>query len=315
MKNYNEIKNGSYQNKDEIKSNLLTEASIENDTSLEVIPTSEVAASIFNEITVSQNKLYAQIEDDDFEEDKIGKEIVSELNDARINGAFLDMSKLTLIYGRQNTTKIFAKRVISNGNNGEPVLVFLYTNGRTTPEISITMQEIMTVRFGNYGIENEQIDKYNLNQARKILRKLGERLFQYWNVDINISISRLIELLEVNYNSLKIDTGTELDIALVYSVIFKYIQSEKSRMRDEIERKSVYALQKEDMMNIASKLNLKLGELVKYLKNNYILHLQNSSVGYQCEVKGLGSCYCIRKLNKYKDENIVNLDFNAMDEI
>lgn len=49
--------------------------------------------------------------------------------------------------------------------------------------------------------------------------------------------------------------------------------------------------------------------------SSYILHLQKSSVGNQCEVKGVGSCYCIKMLSKYQPEVVEDFSGNGYDTL
>ncbi|OAA83556.1 hypothetical protein [Clostridium ljungdahlii] len=271
---------------------------------------------IYSNLAEAQENFIAPVDKGFLEDDILDSDILSEIAKAKASGAFVRTKHLTLIYGNEETTKIFAKRVVRNGNRGEPVIVFVYKDGESSSELEISKAELIRLSLGNYGEKAEGVNKKDVSYAETLLKKIGDRILPYWEFDIEITLIDLLKILSKNISKLKIDRGDELDITMVYSCIYKYVQKLKTYPNKcYLIRKGFYALTREDMLEVASSLESNIPDLIKILKQNNLLYLQNSSIGNQCEVKGVGSCYCVKMLAKYQTEEVEAIDENIIDEL
>lgn len=277
---------------------------------------SAMVEKISSEIIEAQETYFADIDDGCLEKDVIDDKIYNEVLEAKRKGAFIPVQGMKLIYGGENRTKIFAKRVSKKGNNGEPVLIFAYTDGRISDEIEIKLEHLVKLSFLKYGRTQEVVDKKSATSAERLIEKIGGKIIPYWAFDIEINIVELLKLLTSNLSTLPLDSGNQLDVSIAYWSIYKYVQKLKGNPHKcYLERRGFYALTREDMVEIASKLNSTIPEIIKILKNNGLLHLQISSIGYQCEVKGVGNCYCIKILAKYQPQSIEDFSGNGFEEL
>lgn len=271
---------------------------------------------ICNGLVKAQEKFIAGVDENFLEDDTLESPILDEITEAKESGAFIPTKYLTLIYGNEKTTKIFAKRVVRNGNRGEPVIVFAYKDGEVSPEIEVKMAELMRISYGNFGEPQEGINKKDVAHAEALINKIGERILPYWEFDLEIRVVGLIKVLSKNISSLAVDRGNELDITLIYHYIYKYVQKLKDRPdKGYFIRKGFYALTREDMLEVASGLDSTAPKIIEILKQHNLLYLQNSSIGNQCEVKGVGSCYCIKMLAKFQPKEVEIFKENAFDEL
>lgn len=270
-------------------------------------------AKIYNDLEKAQAEFLAPIDEECLVDDTLDSAILTEIDKAKACGAFVPMHFLKLIYGGENTTKIFAKRVVRNGNRGEPVIVLAYVGGGVSPELQISMAELMRVSFGNYG-EMEGGNKKDVIHAETLIRRIGDRILPYWEPDLGIGVIGLLKILSGSISSLAIDRGDELDVSVVYTSIYKYVQKEKY-FKVYLERKGFYALLSEDMLEVASRMGITVPELIKLLKQYNLLRLQKSSIANQCEVKGVGSCYCIGMLLNFQPEKVEVFRENVRDEL
>ncbi|MVX63095.1 hypothetical protein GKZ28_05205 [Clostridium chromiireducens] len=277
---------------------------------------SEIANKICKDLNKAQENFIAPVDEEFLADDTLDKTIWEDINKAKESGAFIPTKYLTLIHGSETTTKIFAKLVVRNGNRGEPVIVLAYTDGGVSPELEISKAELMRISFGNYGVKENGFDKKDVAYASTLIKKIGDRILPYWEFDIGMTLMELLKLLSGKLSVLKIDRGEELDVKMVYSFIYKYVQRVKSHpAKCYIIRRGFYALISEDILEVASNMNSKVPTIIKMLKQNNLLHLQDSSVGNQCEVKGVGSCYCIKMLAKYQENEVQDFSGNAFDQL
>lgn len=241
------------------------------------------------------------------EEELIDKhaEIFSKIDKAKSKGAFIP-NNLTLIHRGLAGSKILAKRVSEGDALGDVALVFAYASGNITKDVIVEMHELLTISHGNFGETSEDFEKEDISEAKKVIKKVGKRVLKYWAADIKISFRDLMKLLVGRLGDLKVDSDESLGINQVYGAIYSFIEENAGNWHryPYLKRKSCYALLREDMEEIALTLNTKVKELLIILKRNNLLHLQPSSIGYQSEVNGVGSCYCIKILaeNRYEVE-------------
>ncbi|NLK44879.1 MAG: hypothetical protein GX300_10860 [Tissierellia bacterium] len=282
---------------------------VENEVSQNVIGMdAEEKERIFKDIVAVQEKAFIAVEQDEFEEDTKTIEVYNEIVNLKKSGAFIPIKGLTPIYVDRNTgIKIFAKRIAKGGGLGDPVLVFVYSDGTTSGDVEIKMYELIEIMGGN----RVGADEGDIADAKKMMKKVIGRISSYWDLGMDIRVEDLIKILVANLSTLQVDRGNVLDVDKVYAAIYRYIEKVNGYPgKCYIKRKYVYALKSEDMENIAIDLGAKVSEIVDILNRNNLLHLQASSIGYQSEVKGVGSCYCVRILLKYKYEDYVDYSGN-----
>lgn len=268
------------------------------------------------DIVAVQEKVFIPVEQDEFDEDTKSIEVYTEIQNTKKSGAFIPVNGLTLLSVGNDGTKIFSKRIAKGGGFGDPVLIFVYPDGSVSEDVEIKMYELLEIAGGNYGDNCESIDKSDIAEAKKLIKKIAGRVLSYWTGDIGIRIKDLLRILVENLSTLQVDRGNELDIDKVYAAIFKYVEKVSGYpSKCYVKRKSVYALQREDMEEVANSLGAKINEIVNIVKRHNLLHLQPSSIGYQCEVKDVGSCYCIKVLSNYKHENYVDFNFDPNERL
>lgn len=305
------------------KNHICTTASIMNQigvaqSSNNVIEvTSEIeAGKIYHSLAKAQENFIATVDEDFFVDNTQTCAILDEIDTAKARGAFVPTRYFRLIYGKENTTKIFAKRVAKNGNRGEPVIILAYPDGEVSPELEISMAELMRVSYGNYGEMKEGINKKDVTHADILIKRIGDRILPYWELDIGISVIDLLKILSTSLSNLEVDRGEEIDVNVVYSAIYKYVQkSNNYPTKGYLIRKGFYALLADDLLEVASGINISIPKFIKILKQYDLLHLQKSSIGYQCEVKGVGSCYCIKMLVKFQPTEVEKYSENVIDEL
>jgi hypothetical protein len=280
---------------------------IDNGTIRDITVDIEEDQKVRNDIIKAQETFFATVEGDDYEGVVENDEIYAKLLEARTSGAFIPIEKLVLLYVGTNGTKIFGRRVSKDGDRGEPVITFVYSDGIIADGIEIKMAELLQISYGNFGKEHESVESDDVKEAKKKIKAITKRLSRYWDFELGIRIEEFLKILVRSISRLKIDRENELDIAAVYSYIYRYVQEVKNHpSKPYIIRNGYYALLSEDMI-----------EIVKILKQNSFLELQGSSVGYQAEVRGIGNCYRVRILNGFRPapEEIVDFSGNIIDKL
>lgn len=266
---------------------------------------------IYNNMMIAQESAFLEVDQNDFEEDTKSIEIYNEIQNTKKSGAFVPLNGLTLLFVSNGGTKVFAKRVAKGGGYGNPVLVFVYTDGSVSEDVEIKMEELFIISGGNYGKLIDGIDEDDVREARKYIKQISGRILSYWSGDMEIMPKHLIKLLKDNLPALGVDRGNELDVDKVYAAIWRYVEMEYTgHAKGYMKRKGMYALTREDMDKIVNYLGVKTIDVINILKRHNLLYLQPSSIGYQCEVKwvdadekGRRSCYCVKILAKYKHED------------
>lgn len=280
---------------------------------------------IYNNMMIAQKNAFLEVDKGEFEDDPKSIEIYNEIQSTKKSGAFVPLNGLTLLFVSNGGTKVFAKRIAKGGGLGNPVLVFVYSDGSVSEDIEIKMQELFAIAGGNYGKLIDGVDKEDVREAKKYIKQISGRILSYWSGDMHIEPIQLIKILKDNLSALKVDKGNELDFKKVYAAIYSYV--EKVHMdanKSYMKRKSVYALTRDDMEIVVESLGLNISritDVAEILKRNNLLHLQPSSIGYQCEVKGAedkkgrSSCYCVRILAKNKHEDYEDFDFDPNERL
>lgn len=266
----------------------------------------------YSAITKAQADSFVSVSEEDFDNDPHNEIMSKDIELIKKKGAFIPLENMTLIAKGTEGTHVFARRIAKGGGLGDPALTFLYPDGSISEDISISMFELYEIAAGNFGVNCADKDQDQIKSAKRLIKKFGSQVMSYWSSDLNLRAVELIEILLKNLGHLKVDNRNELDISKIYLTIYKYIQKvEGYPHKGYIKRKSVYALMPEDMEEIATTLLISVKELVVTLKKYNVLHLQPSSVGYQCEVKGVGSCYCIKVFEKYKHDDYADFSGDA----
>jgi len=296
---------------------LMNLIGVDQSTNNLIEATSEIEVEkIYHCLAKAQESFIATVDEDFFVDNTQASAILDEIDSAKASGAFVPTKHLRLIYGKENTTKIFAKRVAKNGNRGEPVIILVYPDGEVSPELEISMAELMRVSHGNYGETKDGMNKKDVAHADTLIKKIGDRILPYWELDIGINVVELLKMLCASISTLEVDRGEEIDVNMVYSAIYKYIQkSNNYPTKGYLIRKGFYALLSEDILEVASWMNTTSPKIIKILKQYDLLYLQKSSIGNQCEVKGVGSCYCIKMLAKFQPEEVETYSENSYDQL
>ena len=267
---------------------------------------------IYNDMMIAQENAFIEVDQNDFEEDSKSIEIYNEIQNIKKSGAFVPIKGLKLLSIGNEGTMIFAKRIAKGGGFGNPVLVFVYTDGSMSDDVEIKIGDLLIIAEGNYGEPKDNLDKDDIADAKKLIKQISGKIISYYAGDIRIMPKELIKLLVKNLSTLPVDKGNELDVDTLYAVIMKYIEKVSDYpTKSYIKRKSVYALTHEDMEEIVMYLGagIKIIDVVSMLRRNNILHLQASAKN-QCEVKGVGSCYCIKIFKGFKHEDYVDFNFD-----
>jgi hypothetical protein len=273
----------------------------------------EEREKIYRDIQVAQKEAFLEVDQDEFKEDSVNTKVYTEIQNIKKSGAFVPIEGLTPLYVDKNTgIKVLAKRIAEDGGLGNPVLVFVYADGSTSKDIEIKMSELLDIINGKH-VNADNSDKAD---AKKAMKKIVGRISSNWDLSMGIRVADLITILIANFSTLQVDKENELDIDSVYEAIYSYI--EKVHMDPDkpyMKRKTFYALKHEDMNEIALSLGVEVIDIAKTLKRNNVLRLQKKSRGYQCEVKDVGSCYCVRILAKDKHEDYVDFNYDPNERI
>lgn len=300
-----EIKNLGGDNM-EIKNQVVT---VKNEAITSIVGMdAEEREKIYREIKVAKKEAFLEIDQDEFVEDNVNTEVYTEIQNIKKSGAFVPIKGMTPLYIDKNTgIKVLAKRIAEEGTLGNPILVFVYSDGSMSKDIKIEMEELINIMSGKH-VNADNSDKSNANKA---MRKIIGRISSNWDLSMGISISDLITILIDNFSTLQVDKENELDIVSVYEAVYSYIN--KVHMypdKNYMKRKTFYALKHEDMNVIALSLGVEIIDIAKTLKRNDVLRLQAKSRGYQCEVKDAGSCYCVKIFSDHKHEDYVDNNFD-----
>lgn len=267
-------------------------------------------------IAAAQEKAFLPVDQNEFDDKPEHSEIYADIQNAKISGALIPTQILSLMFMGKAGTKIFAKRVAKGGALGDIALVFDYNDGNISEDVEVAMFDVMTIAMGNYGEHYDGINKDNLTDAKKSIKKVAGRVLRYWTGDLDIGIKDLVRLLYTNLSSLKVDRGMEISVDRVYAAIYGYVEKEHGYPEKHyMKRKSVYALTREDLKRAIEGVGIEVDGAIKLLNRHNLLYLQPSSIGYQCEVKGGGSCYCVRILANYKHEDYTDYNYNPNERI
>lgn len=307
-----EIKNLGGNNM-ETKNQMVT---VKNDVVTSIVGLdAEERENICREIQVAKKKAFLKIDQDEFEEEDVNTEIYAQIQNIKKRGALVPIEGMTPLYVDKNTgIKILAKRVAEENTLGNPVLVFVYSDGSISKEIKIEMEDLLNIKAGEH-INADNSDKSN---AKKVMRKIIGIISSNWDLSMGISVQDLITILIGNFFTLPVDKEKELDFDSAYEAVYSYI--EKTHMNPDknyMKRKQFYALKREDMDVIAEMLGVEIIDIAKILARHSALRLPKNRKrrGYQCEVKDAGSCYCVKIFANNEHEDYVDFNFDPNERL
>ena len=204
---------------------------------------------------------------------------------------------LTPLFLMEDGSGIFAKKMVSEDNESYIVLIYVYSDGRSSKQIRIDHSELHHISKGNYGKKNENVDKYDRALARKTLSKLENKILPYWRPTIDVPPESIVQMLFRMFDKLEVEhtqTASRVDI-------YKYIVEVAERGRNSLShfyivRRKYYAFTVEHFVEIAEHFNLTKEELIAELKEGNLLFTQGSSANTLSKVNGIGYCYCIKMM-------------------
>lgn len=270
-----------------------------------------IAVKNITDLSVQNATELIEIDESEFESE-IDPKLREEIEQLKRQGVFIPTDKFTILLTSNDGSSIMAKKNVHKGNRSDIAIVYAYNDGSRSDEVIINNAELLTMVRGNFGRDDERDDenavsedKADIAAAKKALKKFEERLLPYWRFGINIPTHAIVQMICRIYNQLKEDRSESPDIYNIYSYIIKKVESDRNHPGYSwIIRKRFYALPENYLEEIAVKFGLNTKELIMLLKHSNLLYLQDSSIGYQCKVKDIGYCYCVRmpksRMGKYE---------------
>lgn len=258
----------------------------------------------------SNDSRFSPIDQNDFDESCDQKTLKAVTDDFQ-NGALKPCDMVPVYLIKDGASGLYAKRIRLPSGKSEVVLVYYRSDGRCSEEISIPNSELFTIARAYCDASTAEAKR----EGKKAAGKVTKKLLEYWDGEVLFNTGDVISSLIEQLPSLPVDTTRTLDIKVVYARIVNKVENMKNHPGYTwISRRGYYAFWPDQFQEVAEEMAMKPKELALYLKQYGLLYLQNSSVGYQCNVKGVGNCYCVKTLRKFQTEEVeeVNGDARAL---
>ena len=270
----------------------------------------ELSPSVVNitELSVQNANELVEIDESEFV-NEIDPDLKKEVEKMKFQGVFIPADEFTILCHVDNGAAILAKKNIYKGNRSDVAIVYAHSDGSRSDEVIISNSDLLLLSRGNFGEDNNTADKADIALAKKTLRKFEERLLPFWRYGTNVSSVFIIKTICGMYSHLKEDRSALPDIYSIYSFIIKKAETNITHpCYFYMVRRQFYAFTEVDFTEIASHFGLNIKELAIMFKQANLLYTQTSTVGYQCNVKGIGNCYCVKmpksRMGKFEVEDL-----------
>lgn len=259
-----------------------------------------------NEIATT-NSMFSEIDLNEFEE-SCKLETLEMISRAIQNGALRPEGLCPIEIMEDGVTGLYAKRVNSCDGKSNVAIVYFRNDGSCTEDILISNADLYSIIAAVQSWATPEVKK----DAKRALKKLEKTLLDYWD-GIIFNAADVVQKIAENLSKLPVDNSRIPDVKIVYSTILDFADSWSVGSQESIFlRRGFYAFPPNHFEEIAGKLQMTTKTLAEFLKRNGLLYLQNSSCGYQSNVRGEGNCYCVRVLKQFEHEIIYSDEDIAM---
>lgn len=281
----------------EISNEINAEAMTNNETINNSESRELVLQAAGNAITVA-NEAFEEIDLSEFGE-VCDSETLVNVSNAFSNGALKPKDLMPIMINPDGISGVYAKRVIKFDDTSHSALVFCRIDGSCTEDIPIDNKDLYDVCFGACATATEKMK----NDGEKALKRIRNKMLEYWDGRIMFDAQCVAERVATYQSRLPVDNQIP-DIKKVYAkIVGKAEEQINHPYYCNIFRKGFYAFPPELFAEIAKELQMTSTKLAQLLKRNGLLHLQDSSIGYQCYVNYFkDNCYCVLTIKQYQHE-------------
>lgn len=250
-----------------------------------------------NEIA-TDNSMFSAIDESEFDTDYCPK-TYKNVSLAIQNGALRPQDMLAIELLEDGITGLYAKRVNESSGKSYVALVYYRSDGTCTEDIKLENKDLVPLVFSTM----EGASQECIKEAKKPYNRIQNKILEYWDGTVIFDIAEVIKKLAANLNQLPVDSTQCPDVNFVYTKVVEFVDKYWGGPEQvNFFRRGFYAFHPMYFKDLAESVQMEPKKLAEFLKRNHLLYLQDSGHAFQCKVRDIGNCYCVRVIKDLERE-------------